>query len=229
MDNQQFFDTNKKFWDSRVEPHQKSDLYNMEAFMNGKSSLTEIERDAFGDVTGKTLLHLQCHFGQDTISWAKKGAIATGVDFSPNAIAKANELKGELGVEARFIESNVYDLPKNLEEKFDLVFTTYGATPWLPDLDKWAEVVVNHLKKGGLFYLAEFHPALFIFNFDNYKVEYSYFNSKDGKPYVEEVTGSYANPADPDQRDGVLLEPFYFRKSKCLIKTGIAVIGTERI
>lgn len=224
MDHQQFFDSNKKFWDSRVEPHQKSDLYKMDAFMKGETSLTEIERDALGDVNGKSLLHLQCHFGQDTISWARKGAIATGIDFSPKAIARANELKDELGVPARFIESNVYDLPKVLDEKFDIVFTTYGATPWLPNLDKWAEVVANHLKEGGLFYLAEFHPTFYMFNFDNYKVEYSYFNNKEEKPIIEEVTGSYANPDDPTKGTECFWQHSISEKVNALLRQGLQLL-----
>ena len=191
MNNQQFFDENKKLWDGRVESHTKSCMYKMEAFMAGETSLTEIERNALGDVSGKSLLHLQCHFGQDTLSWARKGALVTGIDFSTTAIAKANEIRDQLDLQATFIESNVYDLPNVLEGKFDFVFTTYGATPWLPDLDKWAAIIGRYLKKGGIFYIAEFHPTLFMFNFDNYKVEYSYFN--ENKPYSEEVTGSYAD------------------------------------
>ncbi|HFA49183.1 MAG TPA: class I SAM-dependent methyltransferase [Bacteroidetes bacterium] len=188
--NQKYFEANKKTWDSRVEPHTKSEMYKMEAFMAGATSLTEIEKDALGDVSGKSLLHLQCHFGQDTISWARKGASATGIDFSGKAIAKAKELNKKLGMDARFIESNIYDLPDVLDEKFDIVFTSYGTTVWLPDLEKWAAIVSRYLKKGGLFYIAEFHPTLYMFNFENHQVEYSYFNK--GEPFKEEVEGSYA-------------------------------------
>lgn len=222
MENQQYFDLNKKFWDSRVEPHQSSSLYDMKAFMAGKSSLTEIEKDELGDVTQKTLLHLQCHFGQDTISWARKGAIATGVDFSGKAIDKANEIKDELGVQARFIESNVYDLPEVLDEQFDIVFTSYGATPWLPDLTKWAAIVSRYLKKGGLFYIAEFHPTLYMFDFDTYQVAYNYFN--EGKPYIEEVTGSYANPDDPTKSTECFWNHSISEKLNALLKEGLQLI-----
>ncbi len=191
MENESYFKANQELWDNRVEPHVKSELYDMEAFLAGKSSLTEIEKDQLGDVKGKTLLHLQCHFGQDTLSWARNGAIATGIDLSGKAIEKAKELNKKLDLNTTFIQSNVYDLPDVLDEEFDFVFTTYGATPWLPDLNKWAEIVNKYLKKGGVFYLAEFHPTLFMFNFDDYKVEYSYFNEH--KPYAEEIIGSYAD------------------------------------
>ncbi len=191
MTNQDYFAVNQKLWDGRVAAHTKSELYDMESFMSGKTSLKEIEKDALGNVTGKTLLHLQCHFGQDTLSWSRKGAKATGIDFSENAIAKAKQLNEQLGLDVEFVTSNVYDLPEVLFGEFDYVFTSYGATPWLPDLDKWAAIVSRYLKKGGIFYLAEFHPTLFMFNFDNHQVEYSYFN--ENKPYSEEVTGSYAD------------------------------------
>ena len=188
---EEYFEHNRRLWENRVAVHLESELYDQANFLAGKSSLTEIERDALGDVTGKTLLHLQCHFGQDTLSWARQGAIATGIDFSENAIVTAREIAAELDLEARFISTNVYDLPEVLDEKFDIVFSTFGAIPWLPDMEKWAAIVGRFLKPGGLFYLAEFHPTLYLFNFDNAKVEYSYFN--EGTPYVEDVVGTYAD------------------------------------
>ncbi len=187
----EFFDQNKDLWNNKVDVHVKSKFYDMEGFLSGKSSLTEIEADALGDVSGKSLLHLQCHFGQDTLTWARRGAIVTGVDFSEKAIDLASSLAGQLKLDARFILANVYDVPEVLDEKFDIVFTTFGAIPWLPDLEKWASVVSRSLKPGGTFYLAEFHPTLYIFNFDNYKVEYGYFTEKN--PYSEEITGTYAD------------------------------------
>jgi 2-polyprenyl-3-methyl-5-hydroxy-6-metoxy-1,4-benzoquinol methylase len=189
---QLFFEQNKQLWNDRVSVHLKSELYNMERFMAGKSSLTELDKNAFGDVAGKTLLHLQCHFGQDTLSWAREGAVVTGVDFSEKAIEAAEKISAELGLDARFILANIYELPQVLNEQFDLVFTTFGAIPWLPNMEKWAGIVGQCLKPGGLLFVAEFHPALYLFNFDNKQVEYSYFTEND--PYMEEVEGSYADP-----------------------------------
>lgn len=193
MENQwdKFFDENKKVWNDRVDTHLKSDFYDHANFMAGKSSLTEIEANALGDVNGKTLLHLQCHFGQDSISWARQGAKVTGIDFSEKAIETARNVNQELGLDVEFVHSNVYDLMDNLTGQFDIVFCTYGGIPWLPDLKKWAEIVGHFLKPGGVFYLAEFHPTLFIFNFENYKVEYGYFTEE--KPYSEEISGTYAD------------------------------------
>ena len=186
-----YFDQNKTLWNNKFDVNFKSKFYDMEGFLSGKSSLTEIEANALGDVNGKSLLHLQCHFGQDTLSWARQGAVVTGVDFSDKSIDAARSLAGDLNLDARFILSNVYDVPEVLDEKFDIVFSTFGAIPWLPDLEKWASIVNRYLKPSGIFYLAEFHPTFYLFNFDNFQVEYGYFTEKE--PYSEEVTGTYAD------------------------------------
>lgn len=172
-----------------------SSFYDQAGFMAGKDSLTEIETNALGDVSGKSLLHLQCHFGQDSLSLARRGARVTGIDFSDKAIDTARQINDQLGLDATFLVSDVYSLPEALEGTFDIVFSTFGAIPWLPDLEKWAAVVGHFLKPGGVFYLAEFHPTLYMFNFDSFKVEYSYFN--ENTPYEEVVTGTYADPDAP--------------------------------
>lgn len=188
---QSFFEENKKLWNAKVSHHLQSDFYDVAGFLAGKSSLTEIETDALGDVSGKTMLHLQCHFGQDSLSWARKGAKVTGVDFSEEAIRTAEALTEKTGLDTRFLLANVYDLPSVLDEKFDLVFTSYGTIVWLPDIPRWASIVRRFLKDGGIFYIAEFHPTLYLFNFDNHQVEYGYFTTE--QPYEETVEGTYAD------------------------------------
>lgn len=119
------------------------------------------DRQRLGDVQDKSLLHLQCHFGMDTLSWARLGAKVTGVDFSEKAIDAAQSLAKEVGLEARFIGANLYDLPDLPDlghEQFDIVIATYGVLSWLPDLDRWAKVVAHFLKPGGTFCLVEIHP-----------------------------------------------------------------------
>lgn len=153
-------ETNRANWNERTPVHAASDFYDVAAFKAGRNTLQAIEREEVGPVAGKSLLHLQCHFGLDTMSWSRLGAQATGVDFSNTAIDLARALNDEIGTDARFICSNVYDLPDVLAEQFDLVFTSYGVLCWLPDLDRWAEVVYRHLKPGGTFYIVEFHPVL---------------------------------------------------------------------
>ena len=153
---------NRTNWNERTPVHAASAFYDVEGFRAGQTTLREIELREVGEVSGRSLLHLQCHFGLDTMSWARQGAKATGIDFSDAAIDLARSLNEDLGLGTRFICSNVYDLPKVLDEQFDIVFTSYGVLTWLPDLDGWAEVIDNHLKPGGVFYMVEFHPFMCI-------------------------------------------------------------------
>jgi len=146
-----------------------------------------------GDVSGKTLLHLQCHFGLDTLSWARKGARVTGVDFSDKAIQIAKLITAELDVKADFVCSDIYDLPDVLDEKFDIVFTSYGVLAWLPDLTRWARIIRHHIKDEGFFYIVDFHPIMEILD-DAGDVEGSYFAVKD--PYQYTAHGSYAIKKD---------------------------------
>lgn len=188
-----FFKANQHAWDLRTDWHIGSDFYDVAAWKAGKEALTPIELREVGDVKGKRLLHLQCHFGQDTLSWARRGASVTGCDFSENAIEQAKKLAGELQLEADFVCCNVYDLPVHLEGQFDIVFTTYGVIGWLPDLGPWAKVVKHFLKPGGFFYLAEFHPVVWMFDDQFTKFQYPYHNSG---VITTEGSGSYAAPEE---------------------------------
>lgn len=198
-----FTDANRKLWDARVSAHEKSDFYNVEAFKAGAPALKSLEIEELGDVDGKSLLHLQCHFGQDSLDWARRGARVTGIDFSPNAIAAARSLASMMDLPATFVESDIDSLPDNLDGAFDIVFTSYGAVMWLPDIRRWAEVVAHFLKPGGTFYIVEFHPVSWIFDEEAEKLEvkYPYFNS--GEPLALPSTGSYA---DPDGTTGTFTE-----------------------
>jgi ubiquinone/menaquinone biosynthesis C-methylase UbiE len=155
---------NRTAWELRTPVHLGSKFYDLEAFKAGQSTLRPFEQEELGDVRGKSLLHLMCHIGVDTLSWARLGAKVTGVDFSAESVAAARSLATELGIDARFIESNVYDLPENLDEQFDLVAMTYGVLLWLPELTGWAEVVARMLKPGGTFTVIDFHPMLTLFD-----------------------------------------------------------------
>jgi SAM-dependent methyltransferase len=186
----EFFNTNKKAWNSKTPFHLKSELYDLTGFKKGKSSLKFIELEELGDVNNKTMLHLQCHFGQDSLSWARMGAKVTGVDFSDEAIKVARSLNDELNLDAKFICSNIYDIEEHLDEKFDIVFTSYGTIGWLPDLKEWGRLVSRYLKPGGIFYIVEFHTVLWMFDDDFKKFKYSYFNQGE---IEEEVEGTYAD------------------------------------
>lgn len=181
---------NRQSWNDRVDSHLKSEFYDVEGFLKGETSLKEIELPILGDVSGKSILHLQCHFGQDTLSLARMGAKCTGIDLSDKAIASAKELNGKLGLDAKFLACDVYDTPQHVEGKFDIVYTSYGTIGWLPDLDRWASVISHFLKPGGKLVFVEFHPVVWMFDDDFTEVKYPYHNAE---PIVEEENGTYAD------------------------------------
>ena len=156
----EYFKTNKNSWNKRVATHVNSKFYDVPGFLSGNTSLNEIELSALPDVNGLSLLHLQCHFGLDSLSWARLGADVTGVDISDEAIKKANELKIKAQLKAEFVTADIYTFGEANKKQFDVVYTSYGAICWLPDLNRWAEVVSKCLKPGGTFYMAEFHPII---------------------------------------------------------------------
>jgi SAM-dependent methyltransferase len=176
---------NQTLWDTKTGIHVESDFYDVAGFLNGDDPLRHIEKGLLPDVEGKRLLHLQCHFGMDTLGWARRGAIATGVDFSGNAIEKAKELNDKAGLDARFVQSDVLDLA--LGEQFDIVFTSYGVLGWLPDLDRWASVVANHLKPGGKLVIVESHAIMYLFNGQG-EFFYPYFGGKDPDTEMSDQT-----------------------------------------
>lgn len=188
---QKYFDANKESWNRKTIEHFKSEFYNVEKFRQNRSSLNSIELEELLDVDGKSMLHLQCHFGQDSLSWANRGAEVTGVDFSEESIKKARQLNSELGLNAEFICCNIYELRKHLNKKFDIIFTSYGVIGWLPDLNEWARLIADFLKPGGTFYIVEFHPVIWVYDIEFNKIEYSYFNSE--TPIIETYQGSYAD------------------------------------
>jgi SAM-dependent methyltransferase len=186
---------NLDHWNELTPVHEKSEMYDVIGFKAGRCSLKQIELEEMGDVKGKAMLHLQCHFGLDTLSWGRRGAKVTGVDFSDKAIDLARSLSKELEIEAEFIYSDIYALPDVLQGEFDIVFTSYGVLTWIPDLDKWAQIIACFLKPGGFFYIAEFHPITLIYNDapESTKLEIilSYFRGKD--PLKFEPQPDYAS------------------------------------
>lgn len=185
-----YIEINRNSWNNRTETHLKSEFYDLEGFMKGKSSLNEIELELLGDIQGKSILHLQCHFGQDTISLSRLGANVVGVDLSDKAIESAKQIAQETQSNTRFICCDIYDLPNHLNEKFDIVFTSYGTIGWLPDLGKWAEIISNYLKPNGQFVFVEFHPVVWMFDDNFEKIGYRYFNSG---AIIETESGTYAD------------------------------------
>lgn len=185
-----YISINKTNWNKRAEAHFTSDFYNVDEFLNGASILNNIELEFLGDINGKTILHLQCHFGLDSLSLARMGAKVVGVDFSDSAIKKAKELQAQTNLDAEFICCNIYDLPNHLDQTFDIVFTSYGTIGWLEDIDLWGQLVQRYLKPTGYFVFAEFHPFIWTFDNDMQALTYDYFK---GAPIVETSEGSYAD------------------------------------
>jgi 2-polyprenyl-3-methyl-5-hydroxy-6-metoxy-1,4-benzoquinol methylase len=150
---------NRANWDDRVPIHLASRFYDLEGFRKTRDSLRAFEPAEAGAVHGKDLVHLQCHLGLDTLSWAGRGARVSGLDFSAPAIEAARSLAAELGISASFVTSDVYDAVTVFGgQQFDIVYTGIGALYWLPDIPKWARVVPELLRPGGFLHLVEGHP-----------------------------------------------------------------------
>ena len=192
MKNSEKFETNRKTWNIKVAIHAESEFYDMQSFRNGKGSLNKYETEALGDISDKKLLHLQCHFGQDTLSLARMGAICTGVDISEEGIKLAKQLNEELKLDARFVCCNILDTSEYVSEKFDIVFTSYGTIGWLPDLKPWAKMISERLKPGGFFYIVEFHPIAWMFDYTVSPplMKYGYHQKE---AIYEEYEGTYAD------------------------------------
>jgi SAM-dependent methyltransferase len=183
---------NRAWWDERVAVHMAGEFYDVAGFLAGRSTLRPFEVAEMGDVTGSSMVHLQCHFGLDTLSWARQGALVTGVDFSPNAIASARDLARRAGIPAHFVEAGVYEAVTALDRRaFDVVYTSIGTIIWLPDLARWASTVAALLAPGGRFYMAEFHPFSVVLGDEDLTVTDSYF---DQGPFLHDESGSYADP-----------------------------------
>ena len=195
----EFWTTNQAYWDELAELHYNSRYsayYDIMEFKQGKSSLLSTELHDLGDITGKKILHLQCHFGLDTLSLARLGAEVTGIDFSSKAISIAKTLSSDLNIPATFIHSDITSLRQILlNEVFDIVFTSYGVLVWLNDLTIWAQTISHFLIKKGFFYIVEEHPFACVFSGSKevlgLKPEYPYQNG--GFPYVTNNSYSYAD------------------------------------
>lgn len=188
----EFSRSNRNLWNEWVHINAASDLYRLDEFKAGGIKLNDLERREVGEVNGKSLLHLQCHFGMDTLSWARLGAEVTGVDYSEDAIAKAVQLARELKIAARFFCSDIYALDEVVQEQFDIVYTSYGVLNWLPDIPRWAKIAADRVKPGGFFYIAEFHPFAMVLDdeADSYRLRYPYFEKE---VMAFDVQGSYAD------------------------------------
>jgi SAM-dependent methyltransferase len=191
-----WFETNRAWWDERVPIHVGGDFYALESFVADPDAtrLRPFEIAELGDVAGRTLVHPQCHFGLDTLSWARRGASVTGIDFSPPAVEAATDAAGRAGLDARFLLGNVYDAVDLVGGRtFDIVYTGLGALNWLPDIGRWAQVMADLAAPGGLLYLVEFHPLHSILGDEDLTVTYPYFHDEPQR--FDDGDGTYADLA----------------------------------
>ena len=192
---------NRALWDEWTPIHVRSEFYDVAGWKAGRTDrgLPPLLTEEVGEVAGKDLLHLQCHFGLDTLSWARRGARVTGADFSERAIEQARALAAETGLDATFVLADVLELPDRLAGDFDVVFTSFGVLPWLPDVPRWAEVAAHFVRPGGFFYIAEGHPFAWAFDDADAATElrlaYHYWPSPE--PLVFSGGESYADPDAP--------------------------------
>lgn len=217
-----YIEINRQSWNNKTETHLNSEFYDLENFIKGNTSLNSIELELLGDITGKTVLHLQCHFGQDTISLGRLGADVTGIDLSDKAIKCANQITKDIKSNVKFICCDIYDLPNHLDKQFDIVYTSYGTIGWLPDLDKWAKIISKFLKPNGQFIFVEFHPIVWMFdeNFD--KIGYNYFNSG---AIIETEIGTYADKDAKITQESVMWNHSLSEVINSLIQNGIEING----
>ena len=190
-----YLKSNRALWDEWTGINYRSDFYRVADFKAGLNKLRPYEIAEIGPVDGKQLLHLQCHFGLDTLCWARLGARVTGIDFSDAAISQARALAQDVGLDARFVQSDIYELPHNLEGDFDIVYASRGVLNWLPDLDRWGKVAAHFVRPGGFFYITEIHPIALVFDDDegvrDLRLRYAYFTQPE--PISVATKGSYAD------------------------------------
>ena len=202
-------ETNRANWDSRVPIHVKSDEYGLQRYVDNAhhlSAVVSFDQHKLPSVSGKKLIHLQCHIGTDTVSWARLGAEVTGIDFSERSIEAAWHLSSDSGTSARFVVSDVYDSPSIIPEKFDVVYTGVGAICWLPYIRRWAQVVSSFLEPGGIFYMREGHPIVWALDYERddeqIVVRHPYFEQSEPSSWSEDTTyGGDGVIANPDMFD----------------------------
>jgi SAM-dependent methyltransferase len=189
---------NRANWNDRTEIHLASEFYDVDAWLRDTRGPRPREIEALGDVTGLRLLHLQCHFGLDTLQWARAGATVTGLDFSPTAIDAAITIADRAGLSDRstFVCSDVYDATTVLgHATFDVVYVSLGALCWLPSVDRWAAQVGALVAPGGRFYIHDVHPLAWALSDDSLEVEHTYF--EEAEPFVDDSDATYTDAPRP--------------------------------
>ncbi|WP_298439627.1 methyltransferase [uncultured Ferrimonas sp.] len=205
---------NQQAWDRRTEIHLKSKFYDVEGFLAGQCKLNPLELSLLGDVRGKNLLHLQCHFGLESLCWSRRGAWVTGLDLSPTAIEQANRLAQQTKQAVHFICTDVLSFGDEVKPEYDWVYTSYGVLCWLADIDRWAQTVAKSLHRGGKLCLIEFHPAVDLL------LGYGYF-SRD-EPDIE-VESTYTENAGTEKQRVALWNHSIGEVMSALLRHGMAI------
>lgn len=186
-----YVDANRANWDDRVPIHLTSSFYDVQGWLRERPLPRDREVEALGDVAGRDLVHLQCHFGLDTLAFANAGARVVGVDFSSAAVAAARDLAERAGLaeRARFVESDVLVAAEALApETFDIAYVSLGALCWLPSADRWAQQVSALLRPSGRLYLHDVHPLAWALADDDLRIEHTYFEEETPFPDDSDVT-----------------------------------------
>jgi SAM-dependent methyltransferase len=199
MTAEEYFATNRKNWDERVAIHRRDEtgFYEVGKVLAGEDKLNAIEAAELGNIKDFRIAHLQCHFGLDSVCLAGRGASVVGLDFSPEAIAEARRIAKATKRDASFVEGNVYEARELLQGEFDMVYVTWGAINWLPELGPWAKVVASLLKPGGHLYLAETHPAILCFEWVEGKiVPHYHWRTPKHQPTASDLPFTYNGASD---------------------------------
>jgi len=205
-----YFESNKDLWNRKTELHIDSEFYDNKTFLEGRNSLNQIELEYLTEIKGKKVLHIQCHFGQDSISLARMGAQVTATDISDKALDAARRFNTQCGTDVTFVETDTYHINDHLTDRYDLIFMSYGVICWLPDLERLFDIIYDRLAPGGKVLSVEFHPMLMTFDFDTKKIAYGY---KNHGVYEEVLEASYVEQQDDLTHPNPLGREYFWQHS----------------
>lgn len=220
--------TNREWWDERAQLHASSQFYSLDKVIAGEQRLSDYEIKEIGPVEGKSLLHLQCHLGTESVNWARLGARVSGLDFSAAVIEQARQLAEKCGVDIEYRQGDVYEAATVFEGKeFDIAYVNIGSIHWLPDINLWAKSVASVLKNGGKLYVNEIHPFSSILGDqeDNgMTVAFDYFNRK---PVTWNDAGSYADTPETTHDEHVIYDRPLSDIFMALIDAGLTITNFQ--
>lgn len=201
MDEAEAVAANRANWDERADVHRRSEMYDVDAFLADPEDVSVVVRNDLSVLTphlpetgirGRSLLHLQCHIGTDTLSWARLGAVDVhGLDFSPNSLDHADRIARADGREITWVEGDARYASALIERQFDLVVTSAGTIIWLPDLAGWARSIHDLLAPGAVFMIRDDHPILGAMDFEPWQITDDYLGGTGPRTYTD--SGSYTD------------------------------------